>query len=233
MQGVHEQGTAHVRSSGRSALARGLAGESSTLTVLGIRHAAVEHAPGAYYGNTPHVGLSARGRAQAETLARELTGYPLQAVYSSPFTRAHETARIIAASAAVEVRLDSRLGEWQFWEAIHSGGSFPPVRSTVNAARTTLLRHPDDTSCGESLDELRRRLTSWLDDVTHAHRDGVVVAITHFDALRCLLTALLPGRDDHLWNLKIEHCHAVRLHPEAVSDPRDAESIADLLCRGR
>lgn len=202
---------------------------SSTLTVLGVRHAAVEHAPGEYYGNQPHVGLSARGRAQAETVAKELQTYPIQAIYSSPLHRARETAEIIAASTAAEVRVDRRLREWQFWEAIHASQASPPERSIVHAARSSLLENPDDASYGESLTELRRRLTSWLDEVKRAHRHGVVVGVTHYDALRCVLAALLPGDEDRVWGVKIEHCQLLRLHPNAAPHPRNAELMAGLV----
>lgn len=56
--------------------------------------------------------LSARGRAQAEALARRLAREPLAHVFSSPFLRCVETASPIAEALDLAVALDDGLSEW-------------------------------------------------------------------------------------------------------------------------
>jgi phosphohistidine phosphatase len=56
--------------------------------------------------------LSAKGRRQAERLARHLVaiGFETDALISSPKLRARETAEIVADALEVTVRIDERLG---------------------------------------------------------------------------------------------------------------------------
>ena len=55
--------------------------------------------------------LSPLGRAQAEAIARAMTGSDIQAVFASPLSRAYETARPLAAACRLEIRTDDRLKE--------------------------------------------------------------------------------------------------------------------------
>jgi phosphohistidine phosphatase SixA len=58
-----------------------------------------------------HRALTARGHAQAQTAARglKLLGVKPQALWHSPYRRAHETAAIVGAALAVPLVVDDRL----------------------------------------------------------------------------------------------------------------------------
>src|SRR6266508_4269919 len=75
--------------------------------------------------------LSARGRAQADLLARHFAASPLAAVVSSPLERAQQTAGPIAAAHGLEVRTDLRL--------IETSSIFEGVAGNVV---WYILRHP-------------------------------------------------------------------------------------------
>ncbi|MFZ2492251.1 MAG: histidine phosphatase family protein [Thermoanaerobaculia bacterium] len=77
----------------------------SARTIILVRHGAYTPDPA---DSSPGPGLSPIGVAQAQLAAARLAGMPgrFDAIYSSPMTRAHETARVIAAAmpgAAVQV----------------------------------------------------------------------------------------------------------------------------------
>lgn len=55
--------------------------------------------------------LSPLGRLQSEAIARALCESGIEAVYTSPLSRAYETARPIAAACRVELQVDDRLKE--------------------------------------------------------------------------------------------------------------------------
>src|SRR5690606_25454710 len=76
-----------------------------------IRHAeSAWNAMGLWQGHADP-GLSARGIAQAEALARELAGSGIEAIVASDLRRARETARILGAALGLEPAIDARLRE--------------------------------------------------------------------------------------------------------------------------
>lgn len=87
------------------ATAEEIAPAPSARTIILVRHGAYTPDPA---DSSPGPGLSPIGVAQAQLAAARLAGMPgrFDAIYASPLTRAHETARVIAAAipgAAVQV----------------------------------------------------------------------------------------------------------------------------------
>ena len=86
--------------------------------ILLVRHGApVGAETGRFIGHLDAV-LSAQGEAQAEALARRLSGEPLAAVYSSDLARTLRTAEILAAPhritpVAVSALREFAMGEWE------------------------------------------------------------------------------------------------------------------------
>jgi broad specificity phosphatase PhoE len=76
-----------------------------------VRHGHVENPQRVLYGRLPGYNLSARGRAQAQLLARYFAATPLAAVRASPLERAQQTAAVIAEPHGLEVETDLRLIE--------------------------------------------------------------------------------------------------------------------------
>ena len=56
--------------------------------------------------------LSDQGHADARRLARRLVGERIDAIYTSPFLRAVQTAAAVAAAVDAPIRLEPGLGEW-------------------------------------------------------------------------------------------------------------------------
>ena len=82
-----------------------------------VRHGeTVWHAENRYAG-VSDVGLTAKGRAQAEQLAHWAAGAQLSAVWSSPLSRARDTAAPAAQAAQLQLQIDPRLQELSFGQA--------------------------------------------------------------------------------------------------------------------
>lgn len=179
--------------------------------VLAIRHGDVLNEAGGIYGHLP-VGLSELGRSQAKALATALFGRPIAVINSSPLKRALETAELLSEKVGVSVIEDPRLLEWRFWESFQGRHLTEPERVELQKLRAHLLAHPDDQIAGESFNDFRARLRSWLDEARQVPY-GVVIGVTHFDAIRTLL--LESGcLDVSKWReASAEHCEVVRLHP--------------------
>jgi broad specificity phosphatase PhoE len=141
--------------------------------------------------------LSARGQAQAETLAKRLQREQLEAqkqridtIVSSPLTRALETANICARELSLPVRRDDRLteishGEWEGRLREEIANRWPEM---FTAWRT----HPDTVRfpAGETLDDVRARFESFLMDLRGA---SGVLAATH-DVIVRIAVLLAQGK---------------------------------------
>jgi probable phosphoglycerate mutase len=122
----------------------------------------------------PDPPLSALGRRQAERLAERVHRVGSAAIYSSPYRRAIETARIIGK----DVREDRRLVEIELELGDDSALQFKETAANVVA-----------------------RMRSAIDDIVAAHPGERVVVVTHGVALMAYVTDVLklePGQIRHL-----------------------------------
>lgn len=142
----------------------------------------------------PDVPLSPLGREQAAAVGRWLGGVPAPAaVWSSPFVRAQETARLAldVAGRTTGVRLDERLRDREL-------GAFDRL-----TGRGIARRYPDEAERrrylgklyyrppgGESWADVALRLRSFLADLDRAPLTGSVLLFAH-DAVIVLLRYVL------------------------------------------
>ena len=133
---------------------------------------------GRYQGKTD-IPLNERGREQARALADSLRDEPIVAVYSSTLARAFDTAREIADVHGLKVRRDPRLDEINqgLWEGLH--------REEIIRAHGDLhaqwLDYPLDLRLpeGETLEEVRDRVRSALDDILLLHVHHTICIVAH------------------------------------------------------
>lgn len=160
-------------------------------TILLIRHGENDFVKkGRLAGRLPGVHLNAKGRAQAEQLAKFLTNKRIKTVYSSPLERAMETAQPIAAALGSEVIIRQGLqevdfGEWQdktlkqlrrrkLWRVVQSS----PSR----------VRFP----AGESFAEAQLRICNEIDDMCSLHKpNDRIVCVGHSDMIKLTLAYYL------------------------------------------
>jgi probable phosphoglycerate mutase len=136
--------------------------------------------------------LTEKGRAQATTLANQLSNKNISGFYSSPIPRAIETARIISDIIHMPFKIHPGLREFDagILEGRSDEDAWAEFSDLWNAWFTLNL---DDRKVqeGESLVEIRSRLGVFLDEVCHQpmQKDADIVCITHGG----LLYAGLPG----------------------------------------
>jgi len=154
-----------------------------------IRHGTTQwNATRRFQGHTD-VPLSDTGRDQARRLAARLRSERFGAIYSSDLSRATETARIVAEPHALEVRHDPRLREFHFgeWEGLtwdEIVATRPHLRESELTAAS--LYAPDG---GETFDDVRKRVASFLDDVS-AEPLAHAAVVMHAGALHAAIAAL-------------------------------------------
>lgn len=148
-----------------------------------IRHATNDMMEsGILAGWTPGVHLNAKGRAEAEALARRLAQVEIAAIYASPLERALETAEIIAAPhhLAVTVREDlgeAHCGRWtgQKIERLRRRRLWRQVQIAPG-----LARFPG----GESMLQVQTRMAAALEQLCTAHPRATIAIVSHADPIK-------------------------------------------------
>ncbi len=145
--------------------------------------------------------LGARGREQAELLARRLLAMDAPAaVYASPLRRTRETVAPYAESAGVEVVLEDGLeeafiGEWEgkpFEEILASDERM--LRRLRN--QEPIWRHAPGA---EELAPFRARVRDAIEGMLARHPDGNVIAVCHGGVINAYVAPLLGADHEMLF----------------------------------
>ncbi|MGD8583965.1 MAG: histidine phosphatase family protein [Chloroflexota bacterium] len=139
--------------------------------------------------------LNQVGRRQSELLAQRLSGWPVNAVYSSDLSRASETASIIGRALGLVPFLDSDLRERH--GGIFQGYTGEKLKEKYPEALQAFLDHGQPPPGGESNLALARRATPALERIAAAHRGEMIALVTHGGTLRVLIAHIMglpPGR---------------------------------------
>lgn len=153
-----------------------------------VRHGATEwNEQGRYQGWTD-IPLSRKGRRQVRSLRRRIGRPTFDGVWSSDLSRTVQTATILGSTPTTDVRLrELNFGalEGRSWDQLDVGVQEALLEFNRFAA-------PD----GESMPDLRRRVTSFLDDLV----PGRHLVVSHAGVIRIVLAAC--GLD-----VLPRHCH--------------------------
>ncbi len=131
----------------------------------------------------PHEGLTARGRREAEERAAELAARARPvALYTSPFTRARETAALLGGVLELEARVVEALRE-QFFGALH-GRPHSALAETVEPHG--LARWDYRPPEGETLREVADRVGPAVAEIAARHPGEEVVVVSHGGVMAAL-----------------------------------------------
>jgi probable phosphoglycerate mutase len=140
--------------------------------------------------------LTDRGREQAQALAEQLDGYPLDAVYASDLARAYETARAVAERRGLEVvaRADLRevdVGSW-------SGRSRAEIEAEAPEQLARWLEGLKGWEGGETYEEMAERVVAAVLDIAATHPGGHVLVVSHGGGVRAIHARAL-GMEYHAY----------------------------------
>ncbi|MHB1294641.1 MAG: alpha-ribazole phosphatase [Anaerolineae bacterium] len=170
-----------------------------------------------YQGRTD-VPLNERGLAQAEALACRLAGDTLQAVYASDLARAYATAEAVVAPHGLQVRPEPRLREMAFgaWEGL----TYSEIEARDPELVAAWRRDPCVTAPpgGETVEDVRRRLESLLDDLRQVHAQDTVALVGHGGCLQVLLCMALGLALPKRWEFRLDSASLsiLDLYPEGA-----------------
>lgn len=134
--------------------------------------------------------LTATGRAQARALGERLRGERVARVWSSPLSRAVQTAEIAAGVLGVDVVVREGLREYGVGTLAGTDADEAAALGPVFAAWAA----GDDAATipgGEALAAVAARVARVLDEVRDVHRGEAVLVVGHGGALALALPELL------------------------------------------
>lgn len=146
--------------------------------------------------------LNERGLEQARAAAKALKGVSFDALWSSPLSRALETARAVAQNRSQEVRthpglLEISHGLWEGLLASDVEERWPGVLERWHTAPHTVAM-PD----GETLLEVQKRTLQALEDIRQAGGEQVLIA-AHDAVIKVLLCAWMEMPLHCFWRFQV------------------------------
>jgi broad specificity phosphatase PhoE len=174
--------------------------------VLLIRHGqSTANAGGVWQGQLDFP-LSDEGRRQAASAGRALKGVRISGVFTSPLSRAFETAEIVAREAGFSGDLIPMSGLAERHGGILEGHTWAEQEARNPEFAEKFLALPEEErwafADAETDEEILERFEDALSKIRsrHPERDGAIVVVTHGGVMRAFLRdrfgpSVLPGHE--------------------------------------
>ncbi len=168
------------------------------------------------YSGRADIPLTATGFEQARLAADELSSAGVDAIYSSPLIRAHETGRAIAAATGAALRVEPRLIEVDYGPI--EGLDRHAARERFGPAFAAWREDPYGAPLPgmEPLGEALLRARSATADAIAAHDCPVLVG--HQGILRLVLVALGRIEPGDYFSTRLDEARPIEVIEPAVTD---------------
>jgi len=132
--------------------------------------------------------LSDEGRAQAQHLADYLEREQIDAIYSSPLKRAHETAQPLAGRRGMPITVVDGVAEWD-----RNSSEYIPMEELKAAGdpRWQQLASGEWTSQDETPEQFRNRVVASLEHIIASHPGQRVAVTCHGGVVNAYLEHIL------------------------------------------
>ncbi|MFO7849364.1 MAG: histidine phosphatase family protein [Spirochaetia bacterium] len=133
---------------------------------------------------TTNIPLNSSGRQQALEAAGYLRGFNWDAIYSSPLSRAYETAHIIGKELGFSnIPTDTRLEERNFGEA-----------EGINVEQRREFYRNRTIPGAESWEEVQTRGVAVVEELQYKHRHEKIIAVAHGGLIASVLSYFSNGK---------------------------------------
>lgn len=147
------------------------------------------------------ISLNEIGFREAELVGDYLKGKDIHVIYSSPLSRAMETARSIAQVFNLKVQplegiIDMSFGKWE-------GLPLKEVQTRDGELYRQWREEPHLVTLpgGESLDEVRVRAMAALEEVIRYHKGMNIVLVSHRVINKVIICGILGIANSHFWQI--------------------------------
>jgi broad specificity phosphatase PhoE len=192
------------------------------LRIILVRHGQTKwnagSAGGEVFRGRIDVPLNEMGQAQALAVADRLAAVQVSAIYASPLQRAQRTAQPLATIRGLETvpfegLLDIDYGEWAGRAHTQVAAEWPALYALWRSAP-----HKVQIPGGESLADVRRRVSAGINEIIARHRDEVVVMVGHQVVNKVFLCLALGLEDSAFWRIRQDTCCINRLDHDGHRD---------------
>jgi len=147
------------------------------------------------------VPLDETGLKQAELVGEYFQGMEIDAIYSSPLSRALQTAQKIAQFNDLKVQplpgiIDMSFGKWE-------GRPHQEIREKDSKTYRQWVEEPHLVRLpgGEGLNDVRVRAMAALEEVMRKHPEKTLVLVSHRVICKVLICAILNLDNSHFWQI--------------------------------
>lgn len=174
-----------------------------TLIIL-ARHGECEgNIKGMFRGRTDFP-LNERGLIQAWDLAQELKKFPLKHIYTSPLSRARQTAEAIGQECGIEVKVEEQFNNMELgsWE-----GRFKKEIAELYPKEWELWLHNTEklrVKNMEKLCDVQKRAKACLDNLVSKHNGETLAVVSHRGVLKPLIAACLNIASPYVWKINLD-----------------------------
>ena len=126
----------------------------------------------------------------------------MKAIYTSPLTRAVQTAEEINKIHELDLVKDEALGEMNFGD--WTGKSFSELNAMESWKRFNQFRSTVRPPKGELMGEVQSRMVAALGRIREYYHNATVVVVSHADPLRAYLAHVLGTSLDNLQRFRLE-----------------------------
>jgi broad specificity phosphatase PhoE len=147
------------------------------------------------------VPLDETGIQEAERVGEYLRGTDIHAIYSSPLSRARETARRIAQASYLKVQplpgiIDMSFGKWE-------GRPLLEIQKNDKDLYQQWRERPHQVKFpgGESLEEVRVRAMAALGELVYAPHGKNLVLVSHRVVNKVIICGILGIDNSHFWQI--------------------------------
>jgi probable phosphoglycerate mutase len=163
----------------------------SITRLLLVRHGATTATEEGRFSGSSGVELSDEGRGQARRLGERLAPQRLTAIYSSPLSRALDTAHIVAGQCGLDLNVRDDLreiahGRWEGLRREDVERQFPDEYQAWEADPFTFA-----PAGGESGVSVLARALPVVREIVTGHPGGCILLVSHKATLRLILSSLL------------------------------------------
>ena len=180
------------------------------LDIILVRHGETAWNAGETFRGKKDIPLNETGVKQAQLLGEYLRDEKIDVIYSSPLSRAVETAEAVAAhhDLAVDIvgnLVDMDFGEWE-------GLMVAEVKDRYEEVYRDWLDTPEQVKIpgGESLADVEQRVVPFLEDAVARLGEGTIVLVSHRVVLKVLICNLLCLGNAAFFNVKLDNAAVTR-----------------------